>query len=474
MLKYKQLIFDNNFDIVNEPMKIWTNINEIPKNIINFINKEISNIVINYKKYFYYNDVDNNFYCSSCFNKLDSNNYCKYCNKKYNITNKHIVNTSNIENVIIDRNFYVFDIDFDEIILYVLNYKNNKIDIYPFKIKEKCVYSFYNEKFYNYDNINALLKDIFILKDTVSILYTKNLSDLENTTLYKYSSIWDLKNIINTFDFTFETLTKIPICYKEFEYLIKMKLYRLALDSDKIKASNSFKKTFGIDKKYYNFMKENNISYKQLEALRIFETEDINVINFMCFNLDVCNKLKDYVNFEELYNYFKKEKLENNKLFDYRDYINNCKKLKLNLTDKKVLYPKYFNYSHDTLMEEIEVVVDSEIDNEIKNIANMLSLNIYEDDKYIIFPAKDFNSLVDESNQMSNCVRTYYEEIVNGECQIYFMRYKNNINKSLVTVEVRNNKVVQAREKFNEDINEEESNVLKEFEKNLMPITVAK
>ena len=83
---------------------------------------------------------------------------------------------------------------------------------------------------------------------------------------------------------------------------------------------------------------------------------------------------------------------------------------------------------------------------------------------------RSFDDLIDESSQMSNCVRIYSERIVNGDCQIYFMRYKRSKNKSLVTIEVRNNKVVQARTKYNKDTTEEQSKVIKEFEKRLIGV----
>ena len=97
-------------------------------------------------------------------------------------------------------------------------------------------------------------------------------------------------------------------------------------------------------------------------------------------------------------------------------------------------------------------------------------LNKYEDDKYIIFPASSINSLIDESSQQSNCVRTYCDMVSNNECQIYFMRYKNNIKKSFVTIEVRNNKVVQAKTRFNEEVPEYIMNIIMKWEKTLIPL----
>jgi hypothetical protein len=50
-------------------------------------------------------------------------------------------------------------------------------------------------------------------------------------------------------------------------------------------------------------------------------------------------------------------------------------------------------------------------------------------------------------------------------------RKKNNIDKSLVTIEIRNNKVVQAKTKNNCLPNKDLMDVIKKWEKTLMPIS---
>ena len=50
---------------------------------------------------------------------------------------------------------------------------------------------------------------------------------------------------------------------------------------------------------------------------------------------------------------------------------------------------------------------------------------------------------------MNNCVKTYAERFALGKCDLYFMRELNKQDKSLVTIEVKNNVVVQSRTKHN-------------------------
>ena len=155
---------------------------------------------------------------------------------------------------------------------------------------------------------------------------------------------------------------------------------------------------------------------------------------------------------------------------DYYDYINGLIMLGADLKDKKVLYPKNFYEEHDHVSAEVMIVENPDLDKKIHDLSNVLSLNVYENDEYIIFPADSISSMIDESSQQQNCVRTYCERVGKNDCQIYFMRNKNAKDKSLVTVEVRDGKVVQARTKFNKDIDSRQRKFLSDWEKVMIPI----
>ena len=125
-----------------------------------------------------------------------------------------------------------------------------------------------------------------------------------------------------------------------------------------------------------------------------------------------------------------------------------------------------FKYEHNRLCKQLITIEDKGKNQKVISIHNYLKINIFEDNKFIIFPAYDIDSLVDESYQMNNCVRTYIDRIVDHDCEIYFMREKENINKSLVTVEVIDGKVVQAKRKNNTSITEEDKIFLNKFIEN--------
>lgn len=72
--------------------------------------------------------------------------------------------------------------------------------------------------------------------------------------------------------------------------------------------------------------------------------------------------------------------------------------------------------------------------------------------------------------QQHNCVSTYAERIAKGECTIYFMRLLEDKKSSLVTVEVKNNSVVQKRTKYNKPTNSKQDRFLDIWEKEVLSV----
>lgn len=486
----RQLMFEEfTNEIVMEPIKYWKELNDIPKYIIEFILNTVSSRIIY--------DIDTEkYHCSKCLNILDKHYYCSNCSKQCRIPisnkSKYIINTKikNIKEYNEQTKYFAFDIIDGEVILYMFNvdtsyqshiisipYQKNKITIHSIYhitksgLTNTLTNTFSSFKEYDENETDSDLFDLFNLLIEDRFLYTDNLSMLKYTSLYKYTSIWEMKDYYENENFTFASLTFYPIYFKEFEYLVKMKLYRLAgTGCDLINYKHNFKDTFGIDKKYYLLMKELNVDISELNALRIYPSKDIELLNFISYDTYIFEKLIKYISPDKLKVYFEKQQLDNHHIYEYYDYLKCCEYMGLDLKDKCVIFPEHFTEEHNELTAEMLIATNQEININIQNLSSILSLNIYEDEQYVIFPANSIESLIDESSQMSNCVRTYCSRMSNNECQIYFMRYKNNINKSLVTIEVRDGKIVQARTKFNELPTDEMNKVLRKWEKQIISV----
>lgn len=486
-------MFDKDNNIVEEPIRYWKSIDEVPENIKKFILGTVCSRTI-------YDVSTKQYYCSKCLKALDNNYYCSNCNMQCRIPisnkSKYVIytNINDIKEYQENSKFFVFDIVDGEVLIYIFRvdtcYYNHRMYV-PYQINKisiEEVYYVLNNKLVNLlnnsevlfedyskemdDSYNYDLLDIFDLQVVNHYLYTDNLCELQKTLLYKYTFIWKLKNFFMDNNFTLSSLTYYPICCKQFEYLVKMKLYRLAATGpDVVKFDKNFKNTFGVDKKYYSFIKDIDISVSQLNALRICSTTNIDLINFISTDTFLFEELSEYVKVDKIKTYFEKEKLDYHNIYEYYDYIRCCKHLSLDMEDKNILFPKEFIRAHDKITCEMVIATDPKINERIHTLSNLLLLNKYEDDKYVIFPAVSVESLIDESSQMSNCVRNYCLDVSNNECQIYFMRYKDNLSKSLITIEVRDGKIVQVRAKFNELPSEDEMKILKKWGRDIISIT---
>ena len=132
------------------------------------------------------------------------------------------------------------------------------------------------------------------------------------------------------------------------------------------------------------------------------------------------------------------------------DYLSFVERLGYDMKNKSIIFPADLREEHDRLALQFEIINDAHLEERIHSLSNVLSLNHYEDDQYIIISADSIFSMIDEGSQQHNCLRTYIERYSHNNCQIYFLHEKSNINRSFVTIEVLKHKIVQARVRYNE------------------------
>ena len=300
-----------------------------------------------------------------------------------------------------------------------------------------------------------------------SIVFPNNIKKLLKNTIYQYSCIWDIAKHCSYIDLPKLISNKHDI--GKTELLTKMKLYNLALRSDEFRSKGSFQEIFGVSKDYYTFMKKNNITYLQLKLLRLLQEKDIKKIKYLQHFVsygDSISDLEEISNYISLSRFIKYSKMHHKKVktYLYKDYLRFAKMLGLDLRNNRYAFPKNLKEEHDKLEKQYEIQSKVLVQKAIKRRGKELSRYKYKNNKFIILPAPNLKALQDESKQQNNCVRTYAEKYADGTCDIYFMRDIQNPKKSLVTVEVKNNKVVQSRIKNNNDPNEKQLKFLDRWE----------
>lgn len=294
-------------------------------------------------------------------------------------------------------------------------------------------------------------------------LFYGNLKDLFQNTEYKYSQLWILAKKEDDIDIKYYLNNNIPST----EMLIKMGLYKLALCPKTFNKQGSFEKRFGINKSYYRFMKKYNIDIDELNILKLYKKQDIEKIKYLKkFNLDHLIKISKYMTLDRFIEFEKSKEY-----FDmhmYYDYIGFLEDLELDLKNKKYLFPEDIREEHDKYQKQVKIRNKEITRKNIEKRYKKLEKNRFSNNKYFIIPARSVTELEDESKQQNNCVRTYAEKYSKGECDIYFMRENTTPSKSLVTVEVKNNKVVQSRIKHNRDVNKSQQRFLEKWEDEIL------
>lgn len=508
-----QLKFSDEFTSIIRDISYWKKEEDIPKEICSFFKKHSKIQAI-------YDNNTKKLYCSHCSNILDENYYCDKCHLQYQnnfknnmeaykeemeyyYNNSDIIWAENIEKMTpwqMRDFYYVFDVVEHQVFLYQVTiytdchyslytktiFQNQEYEIEKaFFVEQNGFIDLMENKYYDFlecdkkiyqDDYNEGSDKIFNFYYSNEFpLYVENLETLKNT-IYQYSFIWKAKEYLKQKEMTVMQLLFLPLYFPQFEYLIKQKLFSLAFESPNLfQKGNSFQQIFGVDKKYLPFMVKNNITSMELEILKSCPTEDIDTIRFFFdfpfYRMSLEQFVHDtQINLLQLKDYFQKNKLTSTYLNEYVDYILMAKQLGYDIKDKKVKYPNNIIEEHDKLYLQMEMIKDPEINQKIKNLSTFLSFNYYEDDQYMIIPTTSIESLIKESEQQYNCVRTYSTRLSNNECQIYFMRKKEDKDTSFITIEVQNKKIIQARTKYNGLPEKEASQILKKWEKTLIPI----
>ena len=473
-----------------EAIPFWRKFSEIDVKYQNFIFNISNRIVI-------YSEDNGTFYCSKCLHTLNENYYCLGCFRQYydvvvdgRFTIK--INQFDVNSFHQYLNYYFFDIVGGEVLLYCLcepipffnGYREITMD-QVFHVKTDGICELLSNQFYSYQYLDKCFiknRDDYDLPKRwfapyyerfgCNYLYLGNIELLKNT-IYCNSYIWLAKEILQDYDFDLTCLTYSPIHIPQFEYLVKFKLYNLAFEgSELLKKGSSFKKIFGIGKDYLLFMQENNISYSELKALSFLKKKNMDLVRFVSFCLEDFEYYYNnfHLNPQKIYEYFLKNSFSIDYLEIYMDYLSFVERLGYDMKNKSIIFPADLREEHDRLALQFEIINDAHLEERIHSLSNVLSLNHYEDDQYIIISADSIFSMIDEGSQQHNCLRTYIERYSHNNCQIYFLREKSNINRSFVTIEVLKHKIVQARVRYNELPRKEIMDFLYQWENKLIPV----
>jgi len=142
------------------------------------------------------------------------------------------------------------------------------------------------------------------------------------------------------------------------------------------------------------------------------------------------------------------------------DYLIVCEKYGTNPT----LFSSDLNKIHNIVVRNHQIKFSDEQVNEFATkYVGFKDIDI--DDKYVITNPKVPQDMQKEGDELNSCLCFYVHKVLKDECLIFFLRLKEKLTNSLVTVEVRDNAIVQAAGMLNRDVTKEEYAALEKFAK---------
>ena len=264
-------------------------------------------------------------------------------------------------------------------------------------------------------------------------------------------------------------IVKYAICfarYPVFEFLYKSGYYNViqakisGYGNGKAKDAiswqkNKLKECFKIPLGYLKFKEPEELTLHNIYSMNQmyaehFSEQEIKIACASDISLHTLSFLKKYVSVAKLYNYAEKQQAISDETFSgiigiYRDYINDCVELKLDLKSKSVLFPRDVVKAHNDMIIEKKAKENAKYIDGMKKAAKKMKKFSFSKDGLIIRPAKSPEELILEGNTLHHCVGGYAGRVASGDTAIFFVREADNADKPFYTLEYCDKHIVQCR-----------------------------
>ena len=137
----------------------------------------------------------------------------------------------------------------------------------------------------------------------------------------------------------------------------------------------------------------------------------------------------------------------------WRDYITAAGKLGWDLTNPLIQMPRDLERKHDEATLAVRMEADR-IENEKAAVLydSLCKLYSFEDEEYLIRPAKSATEIILEGKALAHCVGGYAERHANGVLAILFLRKKSEPDKPYLTIEMHGSQMIQIHGYKNERV----------------------
>ncbi|MBO0962363.1 PcfJ domain-containing protein [Neobacillus sp. MM2021_6] len=133
----------------------------------------------------------------------------------------------------------------------------------------------------------------------------------------------------------------------------------------------------------------------------------------------------------------------------WRDYIADCVRLEMDLSQENVLFPSDLHRAHQNTIKQVKIKADVLLTKKIEVRVKVLEKYCFEHSGLMIRPAADSKELIEEGKALQHCVGTYADRYANGKTNLFIIRKVNEPDKPFYTMEIKGNSIVQTRGRKN-------------------------
>lgn len=231
-----------------------------------------------------------------------------------------------------------------------------------------------------------------------------------------------------------------------------------------------------IDKKIKNIALQNNLpihsisKYYGSSKLGVFLETFVERIGTMHVcnlgnNADILSHLLDENNYnpKSLANYicniYEYEAMDISTIVIYLiDYVFMSKQMGVRNIEK---YPRYLHTTHDIIVKNFNSFKKIYKDEVFEHIRR--DDYGYSDGTYSILYPQTYKEIQREGQELKHCVASYVERVLDSKTHIVFMRENNCLDQPLVTVEIKDEKIVQYKGSYNRKLTQEELKFLTKY-----------
>lgn len=318
-----------------------------------------------------------------------------------------------------------------------------------------------------------------------TVIYDRNLENVFKNSCLKHNWLPDMFNRNNYNAYDYIRYIYLSLKYQSIELLAKAGFTRLA--NQKIFGhvgsgcinwrGKSLQKILRLPKRHIRNIRQYDPNFEELEAFQSLSEKDkrlpwktIQRIGSIKFSYNA-DEIEKYIDIAKWCVWAEAHDVM---LYDWTDYIRDCKRAGLDIRKKSVLLPDNFHEVHRELAMQIKEKENAEKTEKMKAVAKAFSMKL-ESDNLMLKIAGSQTDLNMESSILSHCVKTYGDEVANGRTLIYFIRRKDAPDTPYYTLEIcPDGTFIQCRGKNNcgmtEEVEEFKDKVVAEFNKKIKKI----